>query len=129
MSIRLWIIVSCLAGICASAIFLFYPRYEGNEFPIFTDILTFFLFLPSYFMLFCAIVPLIIALLIPNKLAKFSLIFGVCAVAIINSFQYIFVEMLSFKLLVIFLTLPPVFIFWMVVLTVKANHAVFSSVE
>ena len=128
MSIKHWTIVSCLSGICASAIFLFYPSYEGNEFPLFTDIITFFLFLPSYFMLFCGIIPFAIALLIYNKVAKISVIFFICVVAIVNSLQYIVIGSISLKLLVIFFTLPPTFIFWMVVLAFKANRIVQSSV-
>ena len=127
MSIKHWTIVSCLSGICAGAIFLFYPSYEGNEFPLFTDIITFFLFLPSYFMLFCAIIPLVIALLIHNKVAKISVIFVIGVVAIVNSFQYIVIGLVSLKLLVIFFTLLPTFIFWMVVLAIKANHIAHST--
>ena len=126
MSIKLWTIVSCLAGICGIAILLFYPDYEGNEFPLFTDITIFLFFLPSYFLLFCSIIPLVIALFIPNKMVKISLILAVCTISFFNSFQYIFLESISFKLLVIFLTLTPVLIFWMVVLTVKSNRIVHS---
>ncbi len=128
MTIKLWTIVSCLAGICASIILLFYPNYEGNEFPLFTDITTFVLFLPSYFLLLCAIVPLVIALLISNKVAKFSIILAVCAVAIVNSFQYTVFELIALKLFVIFLTLTPVFLFWVIVINVKARRIVNSTV-
>lgn len=128
MSIKHWIIVSCLSGLCASALVLFYPNYEGHEFPLFTDIITFLLFLPSYFMLFCAIIPLVIAIIIHNKVAKISVTLVVCIFAIVNSFQYIVIGSMSLKLLVILLTLPPTFIFWMVVLTVKANRIVHSPI-
>ena len=128
MTSRQWTIISCIAGICASAIFLFYPDYEGNDFPLFTDITTFLLFLPSYFLLCCAIIPLVIALLTPNKVAKLGVIFVVCTTAFFNSFQYIFFESINFKLLVIFLTLLPTFIFGMVVLAVKSNRIVHTSV-
>lgn len=128
MSIKQWIIISCLAGICGSAIFLFYPDYEGNDFPLLTDITTFLLFLPSYFLLFCAIIPLVIIYLIPNEIAKFGIIFAVCTITFFNSYQYIFLESISFKLLAIFLTLPPVFIFWIVVLAIKSNRIVHTGV-
>ena len=128
MSIKQWTIISCLAGICASAIIRFYPDYEGNEFPLFTDMTTFLLFLPSYFLLFCAIIPLAIVHLIPNKIAKFGMIFAVCTITFFNSYQYIFLESISFKLLAIFLTLPPVFIFWIAVIAIKSNRIVHTGV-
>lgn len=43
-------------------IIIFYPDYNNGIFPLFSDITTFFIFLPAYFLFFWGVLPLFILL-------------------------------------------------------------------
>ena len=40
-------------------IYIFYPNYNDELFPLFMDTTTFFVFLPAYFYFFCGVLPLL----------------------------------------------------------------------
>lgn len=62
----------------------FYPIYQDNMFPLFTDVTTFLLFLPSYFILFFSILFQIIYIIL-NKINKIKIawMFG-CAIYLVS---------------------------------------------
>jgi len=62
----------------------FWPNYNGNMFPLFTDATTVFLFLPAYFILLVGILPYIVIKIIPNMKLRLVLIILI----FVSSFLY-----------------------------------------
>ncbi len=95
------------------------PDYTGNEFPFLTDLLTFIVFLPAYYLYFTGIIPFLLFRL----LKKSSISTYLNGIFILSAFLYAINSYLTFvsipiRLFVHLLTTFPVLIFWAVVINV-----------
>lgn len=62
---RIWIVISFIFSLIG--VINFWPNYVDNEFPLFTDVVSVLIFLPSFFILFFSFLTLMINKLLIKK--------------------------------------------------------------
>lgn len=62
---RIWIVISLIFSLIG--VINFWPNYVDNEFPLFTDVVSVLIFLPSFFILFFSFLTLMINKLLIKK--------------------------------------------------------------
>ena len=98
----------------------FYPDSNDDMFPLFTDMMTLFIFLPAYFLIFIGILPLFIYVLIKNKIvAAFSILVTV-PIAVIKSFGYMSFYFIEMRIVFNLFAILPTLVFWLIVIYSKA---------
>lgn len=60
-----WLIIS--GALSLFNIIYFFPKYEGSEYPLFLDITTLSVFIPSLFILFYGVIPIVLQRFSLNK--------------------------------------------------------------
>lgn len=109
------------------AIFIFYPDYKGELFPLFMDFTTFFIFLPAYFYFFCGILPLLCIVLFKNKVLKIIFIIFILTFSFINSLNYLAFYSIQLRLLFDLITILPTLIFWATFINFKELRKISTS--
>jgi len=100
-------------------IYIFYPNYNDELFPLFMDTTTFFVFLPAYFYFFCGVLPLLCFVLFKNRVIKILLITVIITFTFVNSLNYLSFYSIQMRLLFDFITIIPTLLFWLIVINLK----------
>lgn len=82
-----WILISAILS--TLGFFSFYPNYEDNMFPLFTDITTIFIILPSLFILMISILPQIFCIFLRKIQLKICVYIFFSLISFITAYMFI----------------------------------------
>ena len=119
-----WVILAVISMISCLFIKRFYPSYDGGDFLLFTDFTVAFFFLPAYYFIFMVTLPLIISVVIKNKVVLFTLGIASGTFALIRSFTLLYFYSFYGKLTLMGIGLSPVIFIGFLLINVKMSRII-----